>query len=70
MQRPAYLLSTSILIAVAALEFHDLNSESGTRLSNASAQQPLSVDRPAYPAAQTINQVQVSAPAQPQRWVF
>ncbi|MGK9064375.1 hypothetical protein [Stutzerimonas chloritidismutans] len=71
MQRPAYLLSTSILIALAALEFNENGVDNAASTATASQLvMPTYISRPALPAAQTINHSQVVAPAQPQRWVF
>lgn len=71
MSRPAYLLSTVILAAVAAIQLQDMTSSmDSSPVTGFPIKAHSSSEHRGIPTAQTISNTEVSRPAQPQRWVF
>lgn len=71
MLRPAYLFSTAVLAAVAAVHWQDTTAATDHAPNTAASTQAqvLSV-RTLSARAQTVSGKELRKPAQPQRWVF
>ncbi len=71
MLRPAYLLSTAVLVTAAAIQFEGTTPAMDRSQASAATQhaQPSVSYRLSAPV-QTISGIEVIKPAQPQRWVF